>query len=450
VKGKIAMRIFDLAVIVLLFSSALHAQTLKWEERRDFAGFNDSASAIAVHGQTVVVAGSAQMKKGGVVDGVAVTSVVDLAIRAYDAQTGTVSWSDQIVDANPPATGNGVMALSAERGSVYWAAMKRGITPVDSSDILVRAYSSDGDLLWDDLWHMGNDDQPKAIAANANFVVVVGAASRRLNGPLNYVIRTYDADTGDVLWEDHLDQDSVAWKVNLAHGHVLAMGTISSQTDVPQTTTVVRDYRPRNGRLRWDKRFGDAFSFDMAVQAGRAYIGGQSSNGGFLVAIDVSTGALVWKSGSDAQSWRNVAVEGPVIVVAGQPVGSRGLLVRAYGLGGRVLWQSQTMPAQGFADSVAALAVTDEAVFVGGQSGKDFEFSESLLRVYDLYGTLIKEERFDRSMNSGINGLATNRKGLFTIGSVSVGPELNRNWVVRGYLSHERRDRNLGAETRKW
>jgi outer membrane protein assembly factor BamB len=368
VKGKIAMRIFDLAVIVLLFSSALHAQTLKWEERRDFAGLSDSASAIAVHGQTVVVAGSAQMKQGGVVDGVAVTSVVDLAIRAYDAQTGTVRWIDQIVDANPPATGSGVMALSAERGGVYWAAMKRGITPVDSSDILVRAYSSNGDLLWDNLWHMGNDDQPKAIAANANVVVVVGAASRSINGPLNYVIRTYDADTGDVLWEDHLDQDSVAWKVNLAHRHVLAMGTISSQTDVPQTTTIVRDYRPRNGRLRWDKRFPDAFSFDMAVQAGRAYIAGQSTNGGFVVALDVSTGAVIWKSGSDARSWRNVAVEGPLIVVAGQPVGSRGLWVRAYGLGGRVVWQSQTMPAQGFADSVAALAVTDEAVFVGGQS----------------------------------------------------------------------------------
>jgi hypothetical protein len=59
-----------------------------------------------------------------------------------------------------------------------------------------------GDVLWTDQYDLaGADDQATRIATQANRVFVGGSGQKRSFSDVDFVVRTYDANTGELLWD---------------------------------------------------------------------------------------------------------------------------------------------------------------------------------------------------------------------------------------------------------
>jgi hypothetical protein len=95
--------------------------TLRWEDIFDFGG-NDSANAVSVSGGQVVAGGSLQ-EPGFHNHGI--------LVRAYDAKSGRLQWTDQLVESQA----SGFHGVAGIGGQVYAVGSR-------TLDVLVRAYKA--------------------------------------------------------------------------------------------------------------------------------------------------------------------------------------------------------------------------------------------------------------------------------------------------------------------
>jgi hypothetical protein len=123
-------------------------------------------------------------------------------------------------------------------------------------------------------------------------------------------------------------------------------------------------------------------------------------------------------------------------VIAAGGNNKRGILVRVYdALNGTPIWQDQSSPQAGFADFIWAVTATDNAVYVAGVGGKDFEYSEFLVRGYNLTnGAVTFHERSVRAPSSSAADIAVAGNFLTVVGTASrdTSPS-NGDWVIRTY-----------------
>jgi outer membrane protein assembly factor BamB len=424
------LRVFGRTILrigfFLSFALNLFGQSLLWKDRVDFTGGTDFARAAISVDKTTVVAGTAGVVGGG----------QDLAVRAYDKRTGTLQW----VDRTPTVSGISTdVFLANAGGSVYFAGYKPGATPY-TTDIFVRAYDLiTGRVLWDNTLNKGRDDLPQTLDANSNAVVVAGYGGNNGTSSLDFIVRAYDPATGAVLWDDQVDKtgtDDAAWAVAIEGNQVFVAGTtaVGATNDL-----IVRAYEARSGKLKWETRRTGAFPLQIASTPGRLFVAGFSSSNAFVAALNAKTGTIVWQDTSKPGVFFDLAVKTNA-VIAGGANNKRGILLRVYDpQTGAVMWQDQSSPQAGFAEFISAVTASDDAVYIAGVSGKDFDYSEFLVRGYTLpNGSVLFHERTQRGPSSSLADIAVAGNVLTVVGTASrdTSPP-NGDWMIRSYRTAE-------------
>jgi PQQ-like domain len=399
----------------------LFGQSLVWKERVDFTGKSDVARAVVSVDQTTVVAGTATVAGGQ-----------DLAVRAYDKRTGTVRWVDR-TPASPGLTTD--VFLANTNNIIYFAGYKPGVSP-STTDIFVRAYDlTSGRILWDNVLDKGSDDLPQALSANSNVVVVAGYGGN-VGGPyVDFVVRAYDPLTGAVLWDDQVDKsgtDDAAWAVAIEGNQVFVAGT----TSVGFTNDlIVRAYDARSGKLKWEIRRAGAFPLKIASTPGRLFVAGFVSSNTFVAALNLKNGGIIWQDTSRPGVYFDLAVKTNFVIATGAN-NKRGIVVQVYDpQTGAVVWSDQSSPQAGFAEFISAVTATEEGVYIAGVGGKDFEYSEFLVRGYNLTtGSILFQERTQRGPSTSVGGISVAGAILTVVGTSSreTGPA-NGDWVIRSY-----------------
>jgi hypothetical protein len=420
---RVASRVLLKPALAVTLALNAFGQSLEWKDRVDFTGRPDSARAVVSVDKITVVAGTASVAAGG----------QDLAVRAYNKSTGTLLWVDQ----TPAFSGLTTDVFLANAGNVvYFAGYKPGTTPTNVTDIFVRAYEiTTGHVLWDNLFDKGRDDLPQGLNANVNAVVVAGYGGNTGGSYLDYIVRAYDPVTGAILWDEQLDKtgtDDAAWAVALEGNQVFVAGTTTVGTT---NDLIVRAYDARSGTLKWETRRASTFPLQITTIPGRVFVAGFSGSNAFVASLNAKNGAILWQDVSRPGMFVDLTVKTNYVIAAGGN-NKRGILVRVYdALNGTPIWQDQSSPQAGFADFIWAVTATDNAVYVAGVGGKDFEYSEFLVRGYNLTnGAVTFHERSVRAPSSSAADIAVAGNFLTVVGTASrdTSPS-NGDWVIRTY-----------------
>jgi PQQ-like domain len=288
-----------------------------WQDRFDLAGGGDLVNSIALGNMKVFAGGLATTASGA----------LNWLVRGHDAQNGSLLWQD-LSD-----RGSRVQGITAESGRLYAA----GIGSITGEDFLVRAYDANsGALLWEDVFSEGTFDEAIAIAAGGGRVYVAGVTLAGFFGPNEWVVRTYDAPTGRLLWQDHLSlggKSSQPFSVLQDNNQVFVVGQVENIAG--NMDFLVRAYDPRNGQLLWQNTFGFAGGYDSAqsitTEQGRLFVGGtaidQLGNVFSVVrAYERQTGSLLWQDQFD----QGGIVLGPYLASAAGRVFAGKTILRAY------------------------------------------------------------------------------------------------------------------------
>jgi hypothetical protein len=365
--------------------------TLLWKDLVDVAGGDAAATAVVLDGERVIVAGTAVDATGGnrlilrayiaktgelawedrppfaTVNGLAVGgshvvvtgTITDLAgnprlvVRAYDAKSGVLDWQDE------PAPPPGYDRFSgASRGvtihgqRVFVVGTVRmppaGVNP----SCLVRAYViGNGGLDWESLHLPPSNCAATAIATDGKRVIVPALGGVALD---DFLVQSYDAETGQFLWEDRtfvstsFDNEAVAVDIESRRAFVAGWvrwvpGTLN------QEAFLVRAYDTESGILRWEDQYPSpqiciCNAHDVVVDHHRVFAVGHG-NGAWLVrAYDAKHGDLLWSdtfapvggtgpSPFPIQGARAVAADGGRVFVVGSGINASGnadFVVRAY------------------------------------------------------------------------------------------------------------------------
>lgn len=260
------------------------SRSFLWEDRIDSALLTDRVVGLAISGRRVIAAGVSN-------DAAAPESGPDWLVRALDAKKGTLLWQN-IVDRGARDTVRDVGASG--RTTVVVGRSVEAAGPGGDDDWLVQAYDTKtGALRWEDaVDFMLGEDQPRKVAVGKRLVVVVGGATNAV-GPASgedWVVRTYDAKTGTLLWEDLFDgaaNDDRVEQVTLAGKSVLVAGRSRQLVD-PESGNdwVVRAYDVQTGALLWSDVHDGALGNDrvsntgtgLAVAGKRAFVVGRTGN----------------------------------------------------------------------------------------------------------------------------------------------------------------------------
>ena len=221
-----------------------------WEDRVDGGmGLDDRAQGIAASNGRVYAVGHLRNHEG----------VTDYTVRAYDAASGALLWSEELSGLEHPFyTG---IYLASDNARVF-------VAPVVSDHSLarVRAYKGkSGRLLWDERFDPGVGGEIRGLVARASRVVAVGANYGEV---WEFLVKAFHAPSGRLLWEDSVENGK-AWGVAASRDRVHVVGRTTSVEDTFEFA--VRSYRRNSGALVWEDRYGlETLEFGraLAVAAG--------------------------------------------------------------------------------------------------------------------------------------------------------------------------------------
>ena len=298
------------------------------------------------------------------------------AIRAYDSRNGAMDWQ------GPLASGTVVRAVVLRGNQFLITGFTMG--PTGEAQMLVRAYNArTGEIEWEDqsvpVGRSLATISQKAISVHGNRAYVVSTLDPR--GPVVCLVRAYDRERGQLVWES-VSQEPCLARAVAAHGKQVILAAIGG---VAVDDFLVRSYNAQTGELLWRDRTFITTGFDneaIAVddEGKRAFVAGWvrwipgvSNQEAFLVrAYNMQTGELYWEDqypgsiGPCLCHARDIVAErGRVFAVGVMP-----FIVRAYDAwSGSLLWQNEL--STGRAESVAL----DRGVVFAADSG--------VLRAYD-------------------------------------------------------------------
>ena len=438
------------------------AGRLLWEDRYDRAGGTDVPAywAVAAAGNRVFVAGGSTNSSGD----------LDLLVRAHDASTGTLLWSDEFDHAGGE---DYAWAVTEKAGRVF---VSGSVSNAAGTLVLViRAYDSrTGALLWQDLLDPGGGllNRFEYLATSGDTVFAVGTM-RKSPGNGDWIVRAYDMSTGALVWQDQFDRagrNDRARSVAVAGDRVVVGGISARPGDFG--LFYVRAYDASNGALLWQDAapgvFGDAVN--VVADGRRAFVSGTvlSSidpvvNQDWLVrAYDATTGRLLWEDSRDTAGGRtdrdtfdvawNLAVAGGRLFAAGQGghdcfwvagPGNCDFLVRAYDVRtGAVVWDDHH-DRTGMDDVAHVIATDGNRVFAGGNGGNDCAFSglptncDFLIRSYDSKtGELAWEDQADKDGGDDeLSGLSVHGNRVFAAGYANPAGQFSFDVLIRVYAS---------------
>src|SRR5262249_54190957 len=163
------------------------------------SGFADEATAVAVDGSAVYVAGFAL----GALPGQTSAGGDDAFVRKYDT-AGNELWTRQF---GTPGSDQ-VTGVAADAAGVYLSGFASGTLPgqtgAGGQDAFVRHYDADGNVLWTSQFGTASMDSATGIVVDASGVYVSGFTGGTLTGQTSAgdddaFLRKYDA-SGTALW----------------------------------------------------------------------------------------------------------------------------------------------------------------------------------------------------------------------------------------------------------
>jgi glucose dehydrogenase len=383
---------------------ALDARTgaVRWQDQFDSTGRNDAAQAVVVHGGLVFVSGYVTTARGD----------RDLLLRAYELQSGRLRWESQYDRAgkrDEPDPHN----LTVKDGRLLVGG--RTAQANGTADWFVRAYDSmTGVPLWQDVLDGGNFDHNVSLTIDSGRVYASGVTTDA-GIVRHFTVRTYDAGTGAVLWQDQVPTGNrgfffvtdVAWQVAARGRRVVAVGSVGDGSD--NMRFVVRTYQAETGVLLWsdvvDSGAGNDAAFGVAISDHGVFVAGSggsacssiaASNCNWIVrAYNLDSGRLRWKrefdrSGGDDQPTDIIAIDDRVVVAgigeAGFDQGSYDWVVQTYSArSGTLVWED-IVKVPGGEGHPLSLSTRGGRLFVGGWVFDAVGSGDALLRAHDLKG----------------------------------------------------------------
>lgn len=441
--------IVALALALATGATAAAAPDLDWQRKLTIGAPTETDPRIAVDASTVFVAGAVEKAPGPyAVD-------TDQVLSAYDAAAGDLLWREHF---DIPEHEELVRALAADHGLVVVGGASTDLEESDHTWI-VRAHDArTGALRWSDQASPGPGAALVQGVAIGGGRVFAGGSVRDANDPSHWLVRAYDAADGHVIWEDQPDDTGpfgFATRVAFSAGRLIAVGVGGPQT---QGDWVVRVYDAKTGRLLWRERLDVSGSLDLpialAVRGRHLFVGGstvraKNPDGSFDIdwlvrSYDTATGVLRWQDRfdlggrEDSVSSMTASSTGVVVAGSGSTAAAHGnLVVRTYRpRDGAVLWSDQV--------EVSPTGRWDVSTGVGTLGGKVVVSSATvdggidldwLVRVYQARnGSLVGEDRFDLAGGNDIpsfQAIATGANRAFVLGEAQAARQ--RKLVVRAY-----------------
>lgn len=395
-------------VLLVAGAGAVRAEggDLLWEDE-----FGRGALGIAVDGPRLFVAGD--------------SSTGIWMVRAYHVGAGELVWEDEF----SPGPGFGTARRIVVRSGTVFAAGRAYLAATDQTVWIVRAYDADtGELIWSDRFDLGGGSaSPSAIAVGHGVVTVVGSATpplRGREGEYDWIVRAYAPRTGDLLWQDRFDlgeRANAALAVEISDGVAYVAG--GAELEGPPVRAgvlawVVRAHDASSGELLWED-FVDRGRFNVAaaleVQGQIVFASGYRWSGGgrqFAVrALDTATGELLWEdifeNGISGVAV-DVAAHDGIVAAVGESsdpaAGIRWCLVRAYDAYiGTVLWEDVTA-ANGYTkcSAVSAGSGIVAAIGIERSAAGAYEFHVRAYAVAD--GQLLWSDSYDPGSETTARG----------------------------------------------
>lgn len=266
-------------------------------------------------------------------------------VRAYDVWTGAPLWHAH----HDPGPGSSVArAVQTNLGKLFAAGSERADSGAEF--FVVRAHNArTGKFIWEDAYDQGGGlSAAFAIAAGDKRVFAVGTG-RRTSGEDHFLVRTYHADSGVLLWQDSHGLgggENAAYTVAYLEGRVFVGGM--GETREGHKLLLIRAYDAWTGKVLWTRKYDLGGHLNKAVGIvaadGRVICAGDALNNEHqaqfvLLALDARTGAWLWKK-SDGQvnsSPDKLDIEHNRLYVSG--VQGKSFFVRSYDAAtGKRLW----------------------------------------------------------------------------------------------------------------
>lgn len=439
------------ALVLALAASATAAATpdLVWQRKLTIGAQNLSDPSIAADASAIYVAGAVEKSPGPyAVD-------TDLVLSAYGPTTGDLLWREHF---DIPEHEELVRALAADHGLVVVGGAS---TDLEQSDLtwIVRAHDArTGALRWSDQASPGPGPALVQGLAIGGGRVFAGGSVRDANDRSHWLVRAYDAADGRVIWEEQPDVTGpfgFVTRVAFSAGRVVAVGAAGPQTDADW---VVRVYDAESGRVLWHERLDVFGSLDLpiavALRGRHLFVGGStvraknpdgSFDGDWLVrSYDAATGALHWQDrfdlGGREDSVASIAASSTGVVVAGSgstAAARSNFVVRTYRpRDGAVLWSDQVEVAPTGAWYVpTAVAMLGGKVVVSSATHDEGIDLDWLVRVYEIRnGRMLGQDRFDQAGGNDVpsfQAIATGAHRAFVLGEAQAARR--RKLVVRAY-----------------
>jgi outer membrane protein assembly factor BamB len=358
----------NLTVALLLFASALSGENrVLWEQ--NVAGRMD---AIDVTEDSVLVAGSS----GG-----------RFLVAAYDARSGDPRWSDL---REGRGENDKALVIAHRDGRTFAAGYSFSIQE-QSSDSLVRAYEESGRLLWEAEVSNGGINLANRIEASRDHVFVGGVSAIEQSG-LNFVLRVYNAETGDLQWEKTLGRAPVGFRTRHSPppteplplclaGDAIVEGGSRGTSD--RGDVVARAYEADTGRLVWQAERqpseGGSRTIQLVSDGSRVYALGHGFKSGkpqflLLTAMRASDGRVIWeKSLENEEGWLSpslLAVASDEVFVTAPlcPSSACSTVILAHqSATGALLWQRQLGGEAGWGRVSGMSAAGSQILMVGSE-----------------------------------------------------------------------------------
>lgn len=403
-----------IAVLVLLAALAVGLRAdvsvaQSWEHVID-QGRIDFAADVAVSGEMMI---GTQVSQG-------VGSATNLIVRGTDVDSGAEVWSSTI------AGGQATAFVATDGGLAFVLGMvPANVGPAGSTQFIVRAYdASSGQVQWTQMWNYGagHDNYPWWIHAQGGVVAAVGIGGNQIPGQfVKGVVQSMDALTGEVLWshvESNPNGDEQYWSVQTDGSRVVTSGYRSVGFD---QRTVLTTYDAHSGVQLW--RVERSFVVGMAkLMDGRVVATGMdmsetASPRTYLEAWNAASGAQLWKAQSHPGYYSTIAMGTSRIVGAG-PGGVQSVSP----VNGGQHWFHQAPEGEEYVSTYTRAVVTDNGTYLGGRvvgwSGDGY--AEWMLRVYGNDGSLMADmhpHHVTGQRQSWVNGIAISGSYLAVAGN---------------------------------
>ena len=232
---------------------------------------NQVALTLAVQGNTLVAAGTDLSN-----------STLTLMVRAYDARTGDLQWNRRVLDSENIEVRNAALTVRGNRVFVGGSAF----APSGDLAFMVRSFDLEtGADVWDATIPLGGFEETAFdLAADGQRLFAVGEAGPGSIANGDAVIFAFDASSGGLLWSDQLDRaggDDFYHAVAVAGDQVIVCGAVTNAAG--DYDLFVRSYDASSGAVRWQDQLdvGDAdIANDCKVSGDRVFVAGGGGNFG--------------------------------------------------------------------------------------------------------------------------------------------------------------------------